>query len=1547
MTFSLGKNGAKVTGVVDGASLGDVTIPDEIDGAPVTTIGKGAFARCTDLTAVIVPPTVKLVGAEAFAGCTSLTEVDLTGDIEVINARTFEGCSSLTRVHLPFGLKRLAGRAFAGCEALIETPHFVKTSGPNGQRINRNVREKNLPVSLEYIGEGAFAGCVALERIVIPHKITEVTATAFEGCKALRNVWLHSQVASVQERAFMGCDSLERVTLPAGLAHFGANAFSTGTDLVCSKGSLAYAAAEIAGLNVASAEPLDEPIRSRFGETKGITVADVLGDDALMQRVLDRYSIRPAAPEVTRQKEPALRPAPSRFVLQDGVYRAHDDGDGDVTISLVGDLMCGFRQQRSAFRTGEYDFSDSFASVAGFFTESDLALGNLESTFSESSPYARERLYVDDRPHLNAPSAFLEAVRNAGFDAVINAQNHMYDSGVRGVFETLDALNRAELIHNGMYAFPDEPRYTLFEIKGIVLAVVSFVDPARQRMKQAAFSDEGLAATVSHLERESAQRGIAAARAAGAEFVLAYAHWGREYTGVPTPRQERFARTVVDAGADFVFGSHSHCPQPYTVYRSVDNRSVPVVYSGGNFVSDMNRDKPITQDTFIARLTIGRGVQGEVVIRSSGYIPCRIIEDAEARGYCRTVPLEELLAGDHGYDPLVAEEDSRRIARVIGKQLPEISITSAHKSRIEQREADDQISRTVERYALREPAFMRQLPTTPERGRSRFTYRSERGTWVRDNDEAVGEAVILCGGSLLYDRAMERQAELGDDYEFRQLFRHARAALTSADLTLGSLGAIVAEMYPRLSVMNRELAGGHYSNARPEYLDALRFAGFDVLALANPYNLDAGVRGLAATETAVLQRGLVPSGIGVRKVPIFEINGIRIAVLSLTLNAYNVRANVTDEGARTLLNVFDPQDAQAQIKAAREAGAEFVLSYLDCRAAADAPDFAQRLAIGRELAEAGADYVVCVRPGVISKYRRHVTSDGREVPIATGLGTLMAGPESTPDAPSPLLKLVIRRSGSGAVEVVDSYVPMKRFPVYDGAVNALVPGMKAFDPRYSSKEHASAKRALSAKLGDDIAVDHKRVVTTSTHCRPQLTPVQVGEILGQSLSAQVSSTLGNTANKPLINIAPRKEDLRRGGAAVITPGVRGYAKFGETTVRQAKDAGVVLAISTRPQPGIPTIVVDDAMAAFETLMSAVRDKYSPVTVAVTGTAGKTTSKELLARVFERHYRTLVVEGNKNTMPTVGVVLQKLSDEDEAYVQEVHGGTPGAASQVSKVIKPDIALITNIGDGHLGQMGTIERVIEGKMAITDGMPESGVLVINNDSEYLRDQRPHVRTVRYSVSDPACEYHAQNIRSDGERLEFQIVSPDGVFDAKLNFQGVHNVSNALGVFAAARLAGIPPLKIVAGLSRYVPDSVRQNLVTYGGYRLLIDTYSSTPSSVVSAAETLCALPAKEGARRIAVLSDIPDQGDKAEVNHADVGRALGAMNFDLLLCCGTFSRHTAQAAREKGLEAYFFKDRDLFNRMIAESARPGDLVLFKGGVRVKLLENTVHALLGKIA
>lgn len=1547
IVFRVADGEAKVTALEAGNV--EARIPAEVAGVPVTTIGREAFQGRTDLVSVEIPSSLSVLGARAFAGCTALEEIELPSDLTVINAGAFEGCTSLVRVVLPYELQRIARRAFAGCVRLAELPHFVKTGISIGLTVDWTITEEALPTQLSHIGEEAFTGCSSLRKTVIPFRVTKLSRGVFEGCAALETVWLHGGITDIGADAFAGCDAIERLAVPTSVDTIGTGAFPSRATIVCQEGSAARVHAESAGLHVSDGTAAEEHIHSAFGASASPTVADVLASPEATQAFLDRSALRPAADPVDRPDSEMIdRPSsPSRFQLRDGAYEpvADSGSEGEVTLSMVGDLMCRFGQQTSALVDGRFDFSESFRDVKPILETSDLAIGNLEAMLSTSIPYMLEAKYVEDRPHLNAPPAFAADVRDGGFDMVLNAQNHMYDAGARGVLDTLDALNRAELIHGGLYASPEEPRFQLFRIKGITFGIVSYLDGARQKMKQANFTPEGLAATASPFDAERVREDITAAREAGAEFVLAYAHWGREYTDHITQRQQRFARMLVDGGADYVFGSHSHCPQPYTVMTAPNGKRVPVIYSGGNFLSDIGLARPITQDTFIARLTLGRDADGAVRIVRDGYVPCRILEDRDIRGLVRVVPCDELVSGKRDYSPIRAEEDVSRISAVLGRQYTRLLADGTPVPRSDDgREAspDDDL---VDAYALREPTFFRQERTDSDPVPS-YRYDPVSETWRREQDTGVGEAILVCAGSILYDSALERSAEAGERYEFRSHFRHIRETLGSGDLAIGSLGTIVADMYPPMSVMSRQLTRGHYANARPEYLDALRFAGFDCLALANPYNLDAGVRGVASTERIVRENGIIPSGIGRAKNPVVDINGIRIAVFSFTVNEYSMRTFLTEEGADAILNVFDEDRARADIAAARENGAEFVLVYLDCRSSGDQLRLADRLAAGRLAAEAGADYVVCVQPYVMSKHRAHTTTDGRAVPIATGLGTFMAGPETRQDAPSALLKVAVRRRTDGGVEVADTFIPVKRCTEYAGTRNAIVPADGAYNPSYDAAELGTAAREAGEKLGDAIAPERPREVSIRSQFRPQATPAEIAGMLSVAFTEADKQALGDALDRPVENVALRQEDLRPGGVAVFVERPGNLAETEQIRTSHAVDAGSLFAIATAPQDGLPTLVVPNTLAAYERIITAIHAKYDPVTVAITGTVGKTTAKELMAEAFHRHFHTLVVRGNNNTLVTVGQVVQKLTTDHEAYIQEVHGGSPGSAQRISRVIRPDVALITAIGDGHLAQMGSIEKIVEGKMQIIDGLKDGGVLVINHDNEHLKRQDPPVRTVRYSVEDPACDYFARDIRDTGERLEFQIVSPDGVFDAKLNFQGVHNVSNALGVFAASREAGIPPHMIIAGMSRFVPDTVRQNLVEVGGYRLLIDTYSSTPMSVLSAVQTLSAVPVAEGARRIAVLGDAPDLGDRATAAHVELGEQIADLDVDLVLCCGEASVHLVEAARKKGMDAHFFSGRPEFNRMISEQSRPGDVLLFKGGMRVKLLENTVHPLFGRI-
>lgn len=639
-------------------ALSEVTIPATVEGRPVTAVGDQAFLGCARLTSVELPPNVEIVGVQAFEGCTNLEEV-----------------------FLPFRLKKIDARAFADCTQLREVPHYVWAGPRNDGKLLRNRVERSLPVDLRELGEECFADCASLAHMTVPYRVKTLPDSAFRGCTSLETVWLHNSLTEIGSRAFSDCPALRRLSVPASVQSIGSDAFDEKTQIVTPAGSEAAQYAQNNGLQSESGFLPDKPIISALGEDDGLSVSELLDSPELLEGFLNQYEVRPAVEEIERPEpqENATPIRPSRFRREDGIYRAAEETTpGDtVTITMVGDLMCGFRQQKTAYLNGQYDFTGNFEYVKPIFEKADLTLGNLEMTVAESYPYMGERLYADDRPHLNSPFAYLAAVRDAGFDAVLCAQNHMFDSGPKGVLETLKALNEAELIHGGMFADPRESRHLIFEVKGIRIGVVAYLDPARQLMKQANFAPEAISAMASHFDEGRISEDIAAAKAAGAEFILAYCHWGKEFTPEISSSQARYAQMVADAGADYIFGSHSHNPQHYRVIQAEDGREVPVVYSGGNFVSDIVRKPPTTQDSFISSLVLGRDSSGNVVVQGDGYLPCRIIDVKRRRGRFVTVPVTQLLDGELGYDSTRAAEDSQRIARAMRKEYRLVALSDA------------------------------------------------------------------------------------------------------------------------------------------------------------------------------------------------------------------------------------------------------------------------------------------------------------------------------------------------------------------------------------------------------------------------------------------------------------------------------------------------------------------------------------------------------------------------------------------------------------------------------------------------------------------------------------------------------------------------------------------------------------------------------------------------------------------------------------------------------------------------------------------------------
>lgn len=629
-----------------------------------------AFRGCSNLTSVELPETLAELNSLAFAECSALTSIELPEKVVTINKRTFEGATALTTVGLSYSLARVGMESFKDCVALSSLYYYSKRGISDVMVTDRDLKLVSLPPSIEYIGIGAFQNCGSLESIDLPRLVVDIPDRVFLDCVSLKHVGLNNRLKSVGERTFSGCTSLASLRVPFGCRQIGANAFSAGTTVIASKTS--YAAKHAAAANQRWRAPSYEGSRlhSTFVPvgTSDSHAPFYTSDE--MDGAVERFEIRPPAfRAVNRGETQAIGEVPpSRFVREDGIYHGEAHVSGEARVMVVGDLMSHVRQQVVAARkpSNAYDFS--FDHVRSLFAHADFVTGNLESMVSPSAPYTLEMEHVDARPHLNSPPSFMAALRRAGIDCVTNAQNHVYDAGTRGVLETLDWANRCQLIHTGAYVSSVDPRFVVVSIDGIRVGIVAYLDSARQMMKKANFTKSGLATMFPYFERDRIAEDISAARAAGAEYVIANCHWGREYTAEVTMRQRGFAEMVVEAGADYIVGAHPHCVQPYEVLVASDMRRVPCVWSAGNFISALNVNPPITRDTLVVDLRLRRDEAGKVTLVSNGYHPCRImnLRDGDDRNYAVVPGFVDLGFADLNQTLAEAQD---RIASVVGQEF--------------------------------------------------------------------------------------------------------------------------------------------------------------------------------------------------------------------------------------------------------------------------------------------------------------------------------------------------------------------------------------------------------------------------------------------------------------------------------------------------------------------------------------------------------------------------------------------------------------------------------------------------------------------------------------------------------------------------------------------------------------------------------------------------------------------------------------------------------------------------------------------------------------
>jgi len=405
----------------------------------------------------------------------------------------------------------------------------------------------------------------------------------------------------------------------------------------------------------------------------------------------------------------------------------------------------------------------------------------------------------------------------------------------------------------------------------------------------------------------------------------------------------------------------------------------------------------------------------------------------------------------------------------------------------------------------------------------------------------------------------------------------------------------------------------------------------------------------------------------------------------------------------------------------------------------------------------------------------------------------------------------------------------------------------------------------------------------------------------------------------------------------------------ELLADMAIERGATLLISTSQIKDYPCLVVDNVFESWIKLSSAWRKKYNLKTIGVTGSIGKTTTKNFIAAAIGNDDSVKANTQNFNVWPVVGKAIRNLKENYKFYVQEVsEGPTKDNPKIVSKIINPAVSVITKISESHMETFGTIENVIDSCFSITEGMDEDGTLLINADDPYQLNYKSNVRIATYGILNTRSDFQAINIKPiyHVERLgiDFDIKYRGEVVPIHMNLFGEHNVYCALAAFATAKILGLDNEVIQKNILKVKPRGIRQNLINIGSFSLYIDCYNANYESMKSALKTLSLLKKDKKFKRIAVLSDIAEAGEDAQRIHQNVGKAILDSNVDVLICYGELAKSIAAVVKARSsIDVFHTRDIAQTSEVLFQVIEPHDIILFKGS-RTGRLELVVDKVFG---
>ena len=395
--------------------------------------------------------------------------------------------------------------------------------------------------------------------------------------------------------------------------------------------------------------------------------------------------------------------------------------------------------------------------------------------------------------------------------------------------------------------------------------------------------------------------------------------------------------------------------------------------------------------------------------------------------------------------------------------------------------------------------------------------------------------------------------------------------------------------------------------------------------------------------------------------------------------------------------------------------------------------------------------------------------------------------------------------------------------------------------------------------------------------------------------------------------------------------IRGARVDGHTFIPQVMEKGALCSVSEQDLGDVPYpyIKVDSCEQALKDIAEHYRRSLDIKVVGISGSVGKTSTKEMIASVLSQKYNVLKTEGNFNNEIGLPLTVFNLREEHEVAVLEMGISGFGEMTRLARIARPDLCVITNIGVAHIENLGSRDGILRAKTEMFAFMNPDGTIILNGDDDKLRGFTPDngIQPVYFGL-DPSCPYHAEQIRNMGLKgTTAEFVTPSERFEAHISIPGDHMVYNALAGIAAGQALGMTADEIRQGIEQLVPIAGRNHLIETDRYSIIDDCYNANPVSMKSSLSVLSGADT----RTVAILGDMFELGNSEKEMHYETGAFAADAGINVLICIGGLSAETARGAREASsgsdMEVLHYDTKEDFLNEAGQILHKNDTILVK--------------------